>query len=63
VYEGEEVPAVLLSGDHAAIRKWRRKQSLARTLQRRPDLLEKVTLDKEQLKLLDEIRRESGEGE
>lgn len=63
VYEGEDVPPVLLSGDHAAIRKWRRKQSLARTLQRRPDLLEKVTLDKEQKKLLDEIRRESGEGE
>lgn len=63
VYEGEEVPPVLLSGDHAAIRKWRRKQSLARTLQRRPDLLEKVTLDKEQKKLLDEIRRESGEGD
>lgn len=63
VYEGEEVPPVLLSGDHAAIRKWRRKQSLVRTLQRRPDLLEKVTLDKEQKKLLDEIRRESGEGE
>ncbi|HQV40754.1 MAG: tRNA (guanosine(37)-N1)-methyltransferase TrmD [Moraxellaceae bacterium] len=63
VYEADEVPAVLLSGDHAAIRKWRRKQSLARTLQRRPDLLEKVTLDKEQIKLLDDIRRESGEGE
>jgi len=63
VYEGEEVPPVLISGDHAAIRKWRRKQSLARTLQRRPDLLEKVMLDKEQQKLLDEIRRESGEGE
>ena len=63
VYEGEDVPPVLLSGDHAAIRKWRLKQSLSRTLQRRPDLLEKVTLDKEQKKLLDEIRRESGEGE
>ena len=63
VYEGEDVPPVLLSGDHAAIRKWRRKQSLARTLQRRPDLLEKVTLDKEQKKLLDDIRRVSGEGE
>jgi tRNA (guanine37-N1)-methyltransferase len=71
VYDGygeqEEVPAVLLSGDHAAIRRWRRKESLKRTLQRRPDLLEKVTrdnkLDKEQRKLLDEIRRESGEDE
>lgn len=65
VYEGEEVPKVLLSGDHAAIRKWRRRQSLERTLQRRPDLLEKAVqgglLDKEQQKLLSEIRRESGE--
>lgn len=61
VYEGEEVPAVLLSGDHAAIRRWRRRQSLQRTLRRRPDLLEKATLDNEQKKLLDEIRRESGE--
>lgn len=72
VYEGEEVPAVLLSGDHAAICRWRRRQSLERTLQRRPDLLEKAALDKEQLRLLDEIRRApqgdflrgaSGEGE
>lgn len=63
VYEGEEVPAVLLSGDHAAIRRWRRRQSLERTLQRRPDLLEKAALDKEQLRLLDEIRRASGEDE
>lgn len=61
VYEGEEVPAVLLSGDHAAIRRWRRWQSLERTLRRRPELLAKATLDKEQQKLLDEIRRESGE--
>lgn len=63
VYEGEAVPAVLLSGDHAAIRRWRRRQSLERTMQRRPDLLEKATLDKEQQKLLDEIRRECGEDE
>ncbi|HET8730646.1 MAG TPA: tRNA (guanosine(37)-N1)-methyltransferase TrmD [Moraxellaceae bacterium] len=60
-YEGDEVPAVLLSGDHAAIRRWRRRQSLERTLKRRPELLESVTLDKEQRKLLDDIRRESGE--
>lgn len=62
VYEGEEVPAVLLSGDHAAIRRWRRRQSLQRTLERRPELLAKATLDKEQRKLLDEIRRDSDEG-
>lgn len=61
IHEGEEVPAVLLSGDHAAIRRWRRRQSLERTLKRRPELLAKVTLDKEQQKLLDEIRRASGE--
>lgn len=57
VYEGEAVPAVLLSGDHAAIRKWRRRQSLQRTFERRPDLLEKAALDTEQRKMLDEIRR------
>lgn len=56
VYEGEEVPAVLLSGDHAAIRRWRRRQSLQRTWERRPDLLSQAVLDKEQIKLLDEIR-------
>lgn len=66
VYEGEEVPAVLLSGDHAAIRRWRRRQSLQRTLLRRPDLLQKATLDNEQKKMLadlqqERIRRESGE--
>ena len=61
-YEVEAVPAVLLSGDHAAIRRWRLKQSLARTQARRPDLLERLELNKEQNKLLDEIRRENGEG-
>jgi tRNA (guanine37-N1)-methyltransferase len=63
VYEGESVPAVLLSGDHAAIRRWRLKQSLQRTAARRPDLLAALEPDKEQRKLLDEIRRDSGEGE
>lgn len=41
-YAGEDVPAVLLSGDHAAIRRWRLKQSLGRTWERRPDLLEEL---------------------
>jgi tRNA (guanine37-N1)-methyltransferase len=62
-YEGEAVPAVLLSGDHAAIRRWRLKQSLARTQARRPELLERLELSKEQKKLLEEIRREHGEGD
>lgn len=63
VYEDEPVPSVLLSGDHAAIRRWRLKQSLARTQQRRPDLMAALVPSKEQQKLLDEIRRESGEDE
>lgn len=57
-FEGERVPEVLFSGDHAAIRRWRLKQSLARTLERRPELLERRKLDAEQLALLEEIRRE-----
>ena len=57
-YEG--VPEVLMSGDHAAIRRWRLKQSLGRTWLRRPDLLARMTLDPEQQKLLDEFRAECG---
>ena len=52
------VPAVLLSGDHAAIGRWRRKQSLGRTWLRRPDLLARVSLDAPSHKLLEEFRRE-----
>ena len=52
------VPEVLLSGDHEAIRRWRRKQALGRTWQRRPDLLEGRELDKEAEVLLEEFRRE-----
>jgi len=48
----EGVPAVLLSGDHAAIRRWRRQQSLGRTWLRRPDLLERLSLSAEDQKLL-----------
>ena len=58
VFEGEAVPKVLLSGDHAAIRRWRRKQALGRTWLRRPDLLERMTLDDEQQTLLQEFIRE-----
>lgn len=53
-----EVPPVLLSGDHAAIRRWRLKQSLGRTWLRRPDLLARLTLDAEARQLLEEFRRE-----
>ena len=54
-FRGEAVPAVLLSGDHAKIAKWRREQSLLRTLQQRPDLLATAPLtaaDKKFLKSL-----------
>jgi len=52
--EGQVVPEVLLSGNHAAIARWRMQQSLGRTWQRRPDMLEKIELDSEQQRLLDE---------
>ena len=53
-YQGLDVPEVLLSGNHEKIRQWRLKQSLLRTKQRRPDLLEKLELDDEQKALLKE---------
>jgi len=58
VYAGRRVPEVLLSGDHARIRRWRAKQALGRTWLRRPDLLERLALDEEQQQLLAEFRRE-----
>jgi tRNA (guanine37-N1)-methyltransferase len=58
VYAGRSVPAVLLSGDHAAIRRWRLKQALGRTWLRRPELLERRGLSEEEAVLLDEFRRE-----
>lgn len=54
--EGDTVPPVLLSGDHAAIARWRRKQSLGRTWLRRPDLLARMTLDRHDRALLEEFR-------
>lgn len=55
---GKAVPDVLLSGNHEAIRRWRKKQALGRTWQRRPDLLEGKVLDKEAKLLLEEFCRE-----
>ncbi len=51
-FRGAAVPDVLLSGDHARIARWRREQSLLRTLERRPDLLEKAELSAEDRKFL-----------
>lgn len=50
------VPDVLLSGDHAAIRRWRKKEALTRTLERRPDLLAGATLDDEEREILRELQ-------
>ena len=61
VLDGMKVPEVLLSGDHAAIRRWRMKQMLGRTWQRRPDLLKEMALSAEQKKLLDDFIREHSE--
>jgi tRNA (guanine37-N1)-methyltransferase len=58
-YRGWEVPETLLSGHHGEIAKWRRLQSLKRTLQRRPDLLAKARLTDEDRKSLDQLK-ESG---
>jgi len=54
-----DVPAVLTSGDHAAIGRWRRKQALGRTWLRRPDLLEQLSLSKEDKKLLVEFQEDT----
>ena len=51
-FEGEKVPEILISGHHENIRKWRRKESLIITRERRRDLFEKITLTKEDKKLL-----------
>jgi len=62
MFEGREVPEVLLSGDHEKIRKWRRARSLERTLKRRPDLLEKAALTEEDLEILEGLKSGSPDG-
>jgi len=56
VFLGEEVPSILLSGDHERIRLWRRKESLKRTIGRRPDLFQKAILTREDEAILAELR-------
>jgi tRNA (guanine37-N1)-methyltransferase len=63
VYESDAVPAVLLSGHHAQITRWRMKQSLGRTWRRRPDLLASLPLSAEQAALLEEYKLESKEAQ
>ncbi|HEV8260567.1 MAG TPA: tRNA (guanosine(37)-N1)-methyltransferase TrmD, partial [Burkholderiales bacterium] len=61
LYQGEPVPAVLLSGHHVEIARWRMKQALGRTWERRPDLLAKVKLSADQTALLEEFKAERNE--
>lgn len=55
VFEGKQVPEVLISGHHENIRKWRRKKSIQKTYQKRPDLLERIELTKEDKTNIKEI--------
>ena len=59
VCEGEAVPEVLLSGNHARIRRWRLKESLRRTMERRPDLLEGRQFTEEEIALIEEIKKDA----
>lgn len=63
VYEGETVPAVLLSGHHADIQRWRWRESLKRTLARRPDLLDSAPLNAEQRRMLAQLQQEQVRGD
>ena len=63
VWEGREVPAVLLTGHHKNIEDWRRRQSLERTLRRRPDMLEGAELTQADRRILEELRLADGAAE
>ncbi len=58
--DGKRVPEVLMSGDHAAIRRWRQKQALGRSWLRRPELVERIELSVDERELLNEFIRERG---
>jgi len=59
LFENRQAPQVLLSGDHESIRRWRRRESLRLTLQRRPELLAQAALTEEDERLLAELKAES----
>jgi len=58
VYRGWEVPAILLSGNHQEVARWRCEEAIKRTLERRPDLLAKAALSEEKRKILDRMKVE-----
>jgi tRNA (guanine37-N1)-methyltransferase len=61
VFAERGVPEVLVSGNHGEVRRWRLRESLRRTLERRPELLERRSLSKEEQRLLEEVRSERDE--
>lgn len=62
-FMGKKVPEILLSGHHANVEKWRREQSIIRTLERRPELLEEANLSKKEKKFLNQLLSERAEAE
>jgi len=62
-FEGLAVPAILTSGDHGAVRRWRHREAIRRTLERRPDLLVERDWTPFERELLDEIRAEASDDE
>jgi len=58
-YRANKVPEILLSGNHEQIRIWRRKMALKRTLEKRPDLLQKAVLTDEDKELIQELKKEN----
>jgi tRNA (guanine37-N1)-methyltransferase len=57
-FDGHKVPDILLSGHHANIKKWQRYEALKKTYLVRPELLNEIELSKEDLKMLEEIKKE-----
>ena len=55
---GDEVPEVLLSGDHEKINQWRRMQSLKNTYLKRPDLIDRSNLSEDEIEIIDDIKND-----
>jgi tRNA (guanine37-N1)-methyltransferase len=62
-FRGWKVPEILLSGDHGKIEKWRREQALTRTLDRRPDMIEKAKLSKHDLEFIEHLKSKAAQGD
>ncbi|MFQ5900326.1 MAG: tRNA (guanosine(37)-N1)-methyltransferase TrmD [Thermodesulfobacteriota bacterium] len=60
VFMDIKVPDILLSGNHGRIDRWRRREAIKRTLDRRPELLEATTLTEEDIKIIEDIKKENG---